>query len=102
MQFYLAARGSPPMPLTSFGPFPWAPKFTQNRTCARSVRKGARESAPEREKTDPWGPKGAKRCQNGAKMEAKIEASPKKCRKWFGLIIYHIYSLPAPSENLTF
>ena len=34
------------------------------------MRKGARESASEREKTDLWGAKGATRCQNGAKMEA--------------------------------
>ena len=34
------------------------------------MRKGARESAPEREKTNLWGPKGATRCQNEAKMEA--------------------------------
>ena len=72
MQFYLPARGSALMPLTTFWPPPGAPKFTQNRTCARSVRKGARESAPEREKTDLWGPKGAKRCQNGAKLEPKM------------------------------
>ena len=39
------------------------------------MRKGARESAPEREKTDLRGPKGAKRCPNGAKMEAN--GSPK-------------------------
>ena len=34
------------------------------------MRKGARESAPEREKSNLWGPKGATRCQNGDKMEA--------------------------------
>jgi len=34
------------------------------------VRKGARASAPKREKADLCGPKGAKRCQNGAKTEA--------------------------------
>ena len=34
------------------------------------MRKGARESVPDRRKSDLWGPKGAERCQNGAKMEA--------------------------------
>ena len=47
------------------GPSLWAPKFTENCTCARSVCKGARESAPERKKTDLWGAKGAKSGQKG-------------------------------------
>ena len=50
----------------------WAPKFTRNCTCAWSVRKSARKSDPERERTDLWGPKGAKRCQNGAKLDPKM------------------------------
>ena len=37
------------------------------------MRKGARESAPEREKTDLGGPKGSKRCSNGPKMDPKWE-----------------------------
>ena len=103
MQFYHVARGRCACTADFFGTPPWAPKFTQNCTCARSVRKGARESGPEREKTNLWGPKCAKRCQNGAKMEAN--GSPKcaenggftkKCRKWFGSIIYYIYP-PAPA-----
>ena len=87
----------------------WAPKFTQSRSCARSVRKGACESAPKRKKADLWGPEGAKRCKNGAKMEenghpkcAKNRGFAKKCEMWFGPIIYNIFSLLAPSKNLTF
>ena len=73
--FTMTPEDAAPLPLTSFWLPPWAPKFTQNRTCARSVRKGARKSAPERKKTYLSCPKGAKRCQNGAKMEAN--GSPK-------------------------
>ena len=40
--------------------------------------------------------------QIGTQNVSKIEVFKKKCRKWFGLIIYYIYSLPAPYENLTF
>ena len=40
--------------------------------------------------------------QSGAQNVLKIEVSKKKCRQWFGPIIYYIYSLAAPSENLTF
>ena len=32
----------------------------------------------------------------------KIEASQEKCRKWFGPIIYCIFSLSAPSETSLF
>ena len=46
---------------------------TQIHSCARSVRKGARESVPERKKTDPGGPKGAKKDHNGSKMDPKWE-----------------------------
>ena len=70
MQFYLAARGVPAWAAEFFWASPWVPKFTRNRPFARSVRKGVRASAPKRKKTDLWGPKGAKRWQNGAKMEA--------------------------------
>ena len=76
MQFYLPARSAPPMPPTSSLDPPLGPpifsKSTRNCSCARSVRKGARKSDPERERTDLWGPKGAKRCQNGAKLEPKM------------------------------
>ena len=66
----------------------------KNRICARSVRKGARESAPEREKTDLWGAKGAERNPNGTKMEAnwskkcaKIEVSKKNAENPFPNIL---------------
>ena len=39
---------------------------------------------------------------NGNPKCAQNRGFVKKCRKWFGPIIYNIYSLPAPSENLTF
>ena len=61
------------------------------------------------QKHGPLGAQCGKRCQNGAKMEAngspkchKNRGFEKKCRKWFGPIIYYIYSLPAPCKNLTF
>ena len=97
--FTITPQGSPLVPPTNFWHPLGAPKFTQNRTCARCVRKGARESAPERGKADLWVPKGAKRCQNGAKMEAngtlkcvQNRGFQKKCRRWFGPIIYYIYT----------
>ena len=39
---------------------------------------------------------------NGSPKYAKHGSFPKKCRQWFGLIIYSIFSLLAPSQTLLF
>ena len=82
MQLYLAAAGAPPQPPTFFWTSPLGTKFTQNRTRARTVRKGARASAPKREKADLWGAKGAERRQTGAKTEAKWS------QKWHEFLVF--------------
>ena len=73
--------------------------------CAK-VRARAPLNAKSRTFGGPRVPQGAKMEPKWKQMDTqnapKIEASQEKCRKWFGPIIYSIFSLSAPSENLTF
>ena len=83
--------------------------FSENPTCAPTVRKGAHKSGPKRSKVPLWAPKGGKWTPNGAKKEAKgwptrSQNRPftKKCRKCFGPIIYYILSTFTVLKMLTF
>ena len=110
MQFYLAPRGAALVPQPNFLDPPMGHpnslKFVPARAVCAQVRARAPQNATKRTFGGPRVPKGAKMepkwRQMGTQNALKIEVSQKKCRQWFGPIIYYIYSLAAPSENLTF
>ena len=68
MQYYHSARGGKPpaavVPIRGL-------IIHENPTCAPTLRKGAHESAPKRQKVALWAPKGGKWTPNGAKKKAK-------------------------------
>ena len=49
-----------------------------------------------------WTQNGPKMGANGSPKCAKNQSYAKKCRMWFGPIIYYIFSLPAPSKTSLF
>ena len=73
--------------------------------CAK-VRARAPQNAKKRTFGGPRVPKDAKMEPNWSEMGAqnvpKKRGSEKTCEMWFGPIIYNIFSLLAPSKNLTF
>ena len=81
-------------------------KIAPARALCAKVRARAPLNAKSRTFGGPRVPQGAKMEPKWRQMDTqnapKIDASQEKCRKWFGPIIYHIFSVSAPSENLTF
>ena len=51
------------------------------------------------QKVPQWTQNGPKMGANGSPKCAKNRSYAKKCRMWFGPIIYYIFSLPAPSKT---
>ena len=75
MQFYHYPRGCCALAADSLLAPPWGTQsHSKSQLCPQCAQRCARER-PKTQKTDLWGAKGAKRCQNGAKMEAN--GSPK-------------------------
>ena len=102
-------RGLPSCRRLAFGPplgHPNSLKIAPARALCAKVRARAPLNAKSRTFGGPRVPQGAKMEPKWKQMDTqnapKIEASQEKCRKWFGPIIYNIFSLSAPSENLTF
>ena len=98
-------KGLPSCRRRAFGP-PLGHPNSLKIAPARALRAQVRARAPLNAKKPIFGcptvPEGAKMEANGSLKCTQNRSFEKKCRKLFGPIIYYIFSLSAPSENLTF